>query len=179
MSFRGQTFKYCRRSLRAWLQIALVMLLCLSLGLMGTLFWVDNSWALIADSDPATQVQLSLLLRVDFGDLPDQLADEDGDGVLPIAGGFLVRGNGDQDDNREEAFFPQRPVGALSPPPAFRAAVDSFGERRTVAAYMDFGHLKVMPAAEALIFNDEYFSKPKAAPLYDAGGLWFFNDCGI
>ncbi|MDL2260253.1 hypothetical protein LJB99_05200, partial [Deltaproteobacteria bacterium OttesenSCG-928-K17] len=83
-----------------------------------------------------------------------QALDPDGDGVIPLAGGYLIRGNGNQDDNREEAFFFQSPAGIMAAMPPIIQAATNFRERRIVAAYKDFGHLKVMPAADAANSNE-------------------------
>jgi len=43
--------------------VPLMALLCFALVMMGTLFWVDNTWALITDDDPAIMIDLSQLWR--------------------------------------------------------------------------------------------------------------------
>ena len=70
------------------------------------------------------------------------------------------------DDNLEEAFF-YLPSSMLTSSHKVLTAVSDFKDRRTAVAYLNFGHLKVMPAADAasntitafFIFND------KAAPI--------------
>jgi len=134
------------RRLRNHLLIPLVAFLCLSLVSTGCLFWVDNSWAYVRGGESESLVQVDLLDGgLDYDEI--QEFDPDGDGIIPVAGGYLIRGNGDRDDNREEPFVLSRLAGEIVRPRTFKA-VTSFGERRTVAAYKDFGHLKVMPAGD-------------------------------
>ena len=146
---RGITYKR-----RRGFTIPLVALLCLSLVKMGGMFWVNNTWAVVPDSDPTTVTQISMLLGGGLYDGQETELDEDGDGVIPIAGGVLVRGNGNQDDNREEAVPLRRLTGVLIEPHTSKS-VTNFNDRRTVVAYKDFGHLKVMPAADSSIINLE------------------------
>lgn len=134
--------------------------------MMGTLFWVSNSWALIMDDDPATRVDLAAYLHAGLADGHIQALDPGGDGRIPIAGGTLVRGNGDQDDNREE-----RPllhlVSAVVVPPRAAKAVSNFSERRTAVAYKDFGHLKIMPAGDNIdIEKRNQASCDRRLPVY-------------
>lgn len=83
----------------------LIIFMSLSLVMMGCLFWVDNSWAVILDNDPGTFVDISIYLDGGLGNSGDPALGEDGDGVIPVVVGALVHGNGDQDDNKEEAFL--------------------------------------------------------------------------
>lgn len=130
--------------LRQGLLWGVVLFISCSLVFMGGLIWIDNSWAIIPDDDPATSFDSSLLRDIlDGGDDLDE-RDADGDGQIPVPGGKLVRGNGDQDDNRQEPLRIVYRPGALivqnhSPVPA------KMWTHRTLKSYLDFGHLKVMP----------------------------------
>ncbi|UQZ88847.1 hypothetical protein C4J81_06390 [Deltaproteobacteria bacterium Smac51] len=114
--------------------------------MMGTLFWIDNSWALIFDDDPYTQINISSYYDLDGNDDSRAELEADDDGIVPVTGGILVQGNGDQDDNRDEPFSitkrPSRVVSVKS-----TSIYSDFRERRMVKAYRDFGHLKVMPGS--------------------------------
>jgi len=131
--------QYIKCHWRDCLQLPLVVFLCCSLVMMGTLFWIDNSWALILDNDPLTVAEIS-----DYFDGNPGLQDDD-DGVVPIAGGILIRGNGDQDDNKEEIFQLDRRFEWVVYFKMY-TALNSFVERHITRSYKDFGHLKVMPA---------------------------------
>ena len=52
---------------------------------------------MIADSDPETPLKIDLLLECWAGDSHELIQYDDG--VAPVPGGMLVRGNGDQDDD--------------------------------------------------------------------------------
>ena len=149
----------------------LVALLCCSLVAMGTLFWVDNSWALILDSDSATVVNIEPFLDDCVDGLPGIEEDEAEDGVIPIAGGYLISGNGDRDDNKGEEFtIVRRCSGVVTT--ENRPAFSTFNERRTVAAYKDFGHLKVMPLASDISSTQiTSLSTSAKGPPCIAGGL--------
>ena len=164
----------CRRKPTS-LCLLLVGFLCCSLIAMGTLFWVDNSWALITDHDPLTAVNIGPYLDDCVDEEPEIKADQDGDGVIPIAGGLLIRGNGDRDDNRGEEFKIVRCLSG-SATTETTAAVSNFKERRTVAAYKDFGHLKVMPAGDGIsnTASSPLLTTAKGLPCI-AGGLYFWR----
>ena len=138
--------------------------------MMGSLFWAGNSWALITDADPNTKTQIDLLLngRLERGAQPE--LDQDGNGVIPIAGGMLVHGNGDQDDNRDDPVPLRRVGGGLVIQPYALKAATNFNERRTALAYKDFGHLKVMPAADFSVVSPNGFDRIKGRPCA-VGGL--------
>jgi hypothetical protein len=163
-----RALKLLRRSL---LWLAVLGLSC-SLISMGGLIWVDNSWALIPDGDPATSFDRSIFdIMAGQADCSD--LDPDGDGQIPLTGGKLVKGNGDQDDNREEYFIfmplavvsgrgglwsvsanhhQNRQVPFVSPvskagtEPKLKPGPSGLTHCRITVAYKDFGHLKVMSA---------------------------------
>lgn len=154
---------------------------------MGSLFWVDNDWALIRVGPDGTLIQggpATALAQPSLFDLPlaggldhdeIQKLDPDGDGVIPLAGGYLLRGNGDQDDNREDVFFFRRLVDIPVASSPHIQTVTNYGERRTALAYKDFGHLKVMPGADIVsIFENNTFQILEGCPCI-AGGLSFFK----
>lgn len=147
--------------------VPLVALLCFSLVMMGALVWIDNSWALITDNDPATMTRLDLLQGGGLDSLTCQALDQDGDGVIPFPGGYLIRGNGGLDDNKEEPFIVEGFSGIIIKPQPFKA-VTNFRDRRTVVAYKDFGHLKLMPLAEAIYVYNLTFYKSKATRVLRA-----------
>gem|GEM_PF-2707112 len=140
------------------LLILLEVFLCLSLVMTGSLFWINNSYAVIPDNDPTTMIDLGQLLGEGSGgggpggSVPSMLGLSD-DGVIPVAGGVLVSGNGDLDDNKEEPFILKDLCKEIIWRQTYAKAVASFRERRTVTAYKDFGHLKVIPAAWGYYFN--------------------------
>ena len=138
--------------------------MCLSLVKMGVIFWVGNTWALIPDNDPTTPTQVSMLFDGRLHNSHQAELDKDGDGVIPIAGGMLVRGNGDQDDNKEDPIQLRR-VSVTVVQPYITKAATNFRDRRTVVAYKDFGHLKVMPAADSSIINLEGHDTIKGRPM--------------
>ena len=109
----------------------------------GAWFWLDGFRAVRPDHDPATELHLEQVLD------EDTWGDDDS-----IEGGFIIYGNGNSDDDREKAFVLKRWAGAPISPQAPARAVSNFGERRTTSAYNDFGHLKVMPAADDSDFNN-------------------------
>lgn len=143
--------------------------MCLSLVKMGVIFWVGNTWALIPDNDPTTPTQVSMLFDGRLHNSHQAELDKDGDGVIPIAGGMLVRGNGDQDDNKEDPIQLRR-VSVTVVQPYITKAATNFRDRRTVVAYKDFGHLKVMPAADFSVVSQNGFDRIKGRPCA-VGGL--------
>ena len=148
MFFHGLTkpISRLRQNLTSFL---LIPLMCLSLVMMGGLLWVNNSWALILDNDANTSVNLGIFLGGHLNDDPSPELDDDDDGVVPVAGGTLFHGNGDQDDNKEEAFLLRVNCGSIVEPPE-NYQLFAYSERRLVLAYIDFGHLKVMPAGDGI-----------------------------
>lgn len=119
--------------------------------MMGGLMWVDNTWAYIGGGQTEDAIPLeSLLDGLDYEEI--QQFDADGDGMIPLAGGVLLRCNGDQDDNKEERVIIQLLAGETVSP-FFSKSATNYDERRTVTAYKDFGHLKVMPASDEVISN--------------------------
>ena len=169
-----QRVRHINSHMRNFLRFSLVAVLCCSLVMMGTLFWVDNSWALIFDDDPQTMVEISALLDDDLVD--DSNLQDDDDGVIPITGGTLVRGNGDQDDNKDETFSLARQFGRVID---FKAhpALNRFEEQYTTRSYKDFGHLKVMPAGDGISQNNpmNLVLFIKGLPCI-TGGLFIFNN---
>lgn len=166
--------KTYRRRLRNLLLIPGMAFLCFFLVMMGALFWVDNSWTLITDSDPATMTQMGLLLDGGLDSGACQALDQDGDGVIPIAGGALIRGNGDRDDNKEEAYLIRR-LPAVIVEPETGSMGSGFNDRRMVKAYKDFGHLKVMPEAEAAAVKLLGLFINQRLSVYIADSLCLFN----
>lgn len=144
--------KKLKRYIRKLMRLSIVTLLCFALIMMGGLFWIDNSWALIGDNDPTTKVELSLYTGGCLGDNSHTELDQDDNGVIPIAGGLLIYGNGDQDDNKNKAILIRTMAGAIVPLLPLRV-VNSFTTHRLVAAYYDFGHLKVMPRGFSLFLG--------------------------
>jgi len=61
--------------------------------------------------------------------------DEDGDGVVPVAGGILFHGNGDQDDNKEEAVLLLVNCGSIVDQPE-SCSFFTYSERRLIPAFM-------------------------------------------
>ena len=159
--------RHIRRHMRNFLRFSLVAFLSCSLIMMGSLFWIDNSWALIFDDDPQTMVDIVDYLDGDLDD--DSGLQDDDDGIVPITGGTLIRGNGDQDDNKEETFQLCRQVGRLIDYKT-HSAMNGFEERYTTRSYKDFGHLKVMPVGDNIadIISTSLLTRGKASPLLRA-----------
>ena len=82
--------------LASFLRRMLAALLCCSQVAMGTIFWVDNSWAFLPEDNPDTLVDISIFFDGQVGDGPCSDLTPDGDGQIPLAGGKQQRGNGDQ-----------------------------------------------------------------------------------
>lgn len=147
-----------------------------SLVLMGGLIWIDNSWALFPDNDPATSFESSILFKITTGELDCDDLDPDGDGQIPLAGGKLMKGNGDQDDNKPEPLRIVYRLGAIIP--ANRPSVPlKRWDCQAVRSYLDFGHLKVFPDASVfLIISEKYNDEAKkAVAYYLRGSLLLFN----
>ena len=142
-----ETVEYLKRGLGRFYSLLLVALLCLSLVSMGGLFWVNNSWALVLDNDPTTMVNLAAFFDGSGSDAKCAELDDDNDGRVPVAGGVLVRGNGDRDDHKEEPLIIPRHMAAAAAPGFGRIPARAL-YRPMVMSYKDFGHLKVMPEAE-------------------------------
>ena len=120
---------------------------------VGCYVWINNSVAVIPDNDPATVVLLELYDGYDHG--PGDPSDDIYTSPRPLgeAGSraqSVVRGNGNQDDNRVERYFYQRIASAMLAPKAVKPA-STFNLRYTAVALKDFGHLKVMPVESALL----------------------------
>jgi hypothetical protein len=125
----------------------LVTALSLTLIWMGCLIWMNNSLALIPDNDPRTNINIEMMVGFDSGKADHQWH-QAGHSPDSSGGVLCARGNGNRDDNRERSFVFQPPLGeeiVLAP----INVETGFDQRRTVAAYKDFGHLKVMPADDA------------------------------
>ena len=138
-----------KSALRQAVSLMLVLLVSCSLVSMGGMLWINNSWAFFPDDDPATKANISFSLDGQAGDDFDSKFDPDGDGQIPLAGGKLIKGNGDQDDNKEREFILCRRfdrVIEFKPHPTR----NSFATRRVTMSYKDFGHLKVRPAGDGL-----------------------------
>lgn len=116
---------------------------------VGSLLWFGNCRAVIPDFERTTSVQLELIDDVEGnegGDLEIQAADHDR--ANPLKSQMIVRGSGDQDDNRERPFVFRR-VDSEILAITWRPAVTAFADRRTAVAYWNLGRLKVMPAGDA------------------------------
>ena len=146
-----ETVKYLKRGLGRFNSLLLAALLCLSLVNMGTLFWVNNSWALVLDNDPTSMVNLAAFFDGGGSDAKCAELDDDNDGLVPVAGGVLVRGNGDRDDHKEEPFtIPLHVADAVVP--LFYLFSAKAAYRCMAVSYKDFGHLKLMPEADYNIY---------------------------
>lgn len=194
--FRFRTGYRTKRLLRQSLLWLVVMGQSCSLILMGGLIWVNNTWAVLPDDDPATPFSVTVLYAAMTGAVDCSALGHDGDGQIPIDGGKLLKGNGDQDDNREESFaFPplaasgrmgwsvsanynqsrQTPlvasVSKVGTDQKLRPRPSGFIQRRLAATYKDFGHLKLMSAEGG---NSDIFASVfihKEGHLYIMGGL--------
>ena len=156
----------------SWFQGLLVGPLCCALVAMGTIFWVDNSWAFLPDDNPDTLVDISIFFDGQVGDGSCSELDPDGDGQIPLAGGKLQKGNGDQDDNKPKPMIIVYHSGALvSPDPFYVPAFNYSGG--AVKSYLDFGHLKVFPntSVSLPLAQECNWYNPKAAVLYLRGSL--------
>ena len=140
----------------SWFQGMLVGLLCCSLMAIGMIFWVDNSWALLPDDNPDTLMDISIFFDGQVGDGACPELDSDGDGQIPLAGGKLQRGNGDQDDNKlKPIIIIYQPEALVAPNPFNVPAIMWSGS--VVKSYLNFGHLKIFPdAAASLPFALKY-----------------------
>jgi len=149
-----------------------IMVLSFSLILIGGLFWINNRWAFIPDNNPASSFNFSAIFDTLNGSGDLSALDPDGDGQIPLTGGKLVKGNGDQDDNKQEPVVIVYQPGTLIEPNFSDAPVLCQGGW-TVKSYLGFGHLKVFPDAPVSIIineNAEVYSK-KAAVRVTCGGL--------
>jgi len=147
----------------------LVAVLSLALIWVGCLVWIDNSLAIIPDNDPRT----SFLLEGGSAARAKPAQLHQAGPVSDSGGGALVvRGNGDRDDNREEAFYFQAAAG-LRVPAEYRSAVSGFKQLRTAVAYKDFGHLKIMVAEGGHfdIFTSVFIHKEGCSCIM--GGLYY------
>ncbi|UQZ88095.1 hypothetical protein C4J81_02260 [Deltaproteobacteria bacterium Smac51] len=110
----------------------------------GSLIWIDNSTAFMAKKSSGAMCDYDL-----FADLPGDLSDQElyQAGHTPEAtkGLIIIRGNGNADDNREDADIHNLFITMTSPPKTMKSS-GQFKNRRTVVSYIDFGCLKVMPA---------------------------------
>lgn len=112
-----------------------------------------NSWAYIRNGVSNASIKIKLYdLPLKDGLDHDELkaSDVDGNGIIPLADGILIRSNGDQEDNKEEIFIFISLAGRMIKVQVLKA-ISSFLERRTVTAYRDFGRLKVMPAIDFIV----------------------------
>lgn len=156
---RGFILSYLRirywavRSLHLSLLWGMVLVISCSLIFMGGLIWIDNSWAIIPDGDPATSFESSVPLAVMTGEIDCDDLDPDGDGQIPLAGGTLLQGNGDQDDNKTEPWRIIYRLGEIIELRPYSAPV-VFREHRVVSSYLDFGHLKVFPDAVLSLISE-------------------------
>ena len=143
----------------------------------GAWFWVDGFRALRPDHGSDTMLNIEQAYDESTGSYDNSIEAGLEGGVIPIEGGFIIYGNGDLDDNREKPFVLKRWVGVALLPQMPAGAVSNFEERRSTAAYKDFGHLKVMPVADGAAFNNYSWSsfERKAACLV-AGGLYCYPD---
>lgn len=148
------------QTLRQTFSLLLVLTVAISVICMGGILWVNNSWAVVPDDDPSTYFDISVFFDDLDGksDLPDM--DSDGDGQIPLAGGKLLKGNGDQDDNKHEPILLGINCGSIVDHP------DSIFLRicsatNVVQSYVDFGHLKVMPADCQFRRNNYVFLYPR------------------
>ena len=147
--------------------------LCCSLVMMGTLFWVDNSWAFFPDNDPTTTVDISILITGQAGDDFASELDPDGNGQIPLSGGKLLRGNGDRDDNRQEPIVIICGTGELVAPNSSEAQA-FFQSHREVKSYLDFGHLKIFPDVQvAIIVRNNCCYRNKAVVRLVCDSLFF------
>jgi len=160
----------------ACLRVMLVGLLCCSLVAMGTIFWVDNSWAFLPDQDPDTLVDISIFFNGQVGDGACSELDPDGDGQIPLAGGKLQRGNGDQDDNKPKPVIIVYQPGALAASNPFNVSAFIWSGS-AVKSYLNFGHLKIFPDASGSLSLAQKHNcyNQKAAALYPRGGLLYFH----
>lgn len=164
-----RTVKLLRRSL---LWLAVLVMSC-SLISMGGLIWINNSWAVFPDDDPATSFDFSLILETLNGQADFSAIDVDGDGQIPVPGGKLLKGNGTRDDNKHDPIVIVSRPGEIITPNPFNALV-VFRVHRAVSSYLDFGHLKVFPDAILPLIiaeNITYYSL-KATTIYPRGGLF-------
>lgn len=150
-----------------------LLVLCLVAALIftGSVIWIGNDLALIPDNDPRTRFTLETLDGPASKRKPPQFHCE---GRADDSGGrtMMVRGNGDQDDNREEAFL-IKPWAAETVAPPAASSADNFKERRTAVSYKDFGHLKVMSAegGNSDIFTSVFIHKEGHPCIM--GGLYY------
>ena len=132
---------------------------------VGCLLWFGNSRAVVPDNNPATVTQLELIDDIEGNEgRAAEWRDDDYDRAGPLQAQMIVRGNGNQDDNRESSFFLRRHAGPVINTEC-KDSASSFNERRTVAAYRDFGHLKVMPAA-SFISENSFSAFAERLPMY-------------
>ena len=136
------------------------------------MIWIGNSWAVLPDGDPGTSLDSSILFEILSDKIDCEDLDPDGDGQIPLAGGKLLRGNGDQDDNRSEPWRIVYRPGALISWVYFSAPA-KMRDHGAVKSYLDFGHLKVFPEASVFFVIAEKFDYygQKAAALSMRGGL--------
>lgn len=174
--FRIRTGHWALRVLRRTMLWLAVMVMSCSLISMGGLIWVDNSWAIFPDDDPSTSFDSSLLFGIMTGEVDCDDLDPDGDGQIPLAGGTLLRGNGDQDDNKSDPLRLLVRTGAIVTPNHYYAPIKKWDYRAT-KSYLDFGHLKVFPDApiSVIISSKLYYQGQKAAAFYMRGGLLWFD----
>lgn len=178
--------------------VLLVLILSLALIWVGCLVWIDNSIAIIPDNDPATFVSPQAIKGFGSVDGRHHTIQSDVRDFNSGSAQRVVRGNGDQDDNREEYFslipltgtlgqsglwsvtanynqsrqtFSAAPVSKVRTEPKPQPRPSGFVQRRTVVAYKDFGHLKVMSAegGNSDIFTSVFISKE--GHLCNMGGL--------
>ena len=162
----------------AILRYCLVAMVSFSLFLMGCWVWIDNRWAVIPSLTGEGQGSLDLDFIMDLLGVPGDPMSQDlmdpvkaaaRDAALP-----LVAGNGDGDDNRREPFVARKRIGQQERLKK-SIATTTWHERRTVAAYKDFGHLKVSPAGEASSIINSQLSASVPRPFqFILGGLAVF-----
>ena len=169
MNFQGEIYKRCRRIL----MIPLAAILCFSLVMMGGLIWINNTWAIMPDDDPATSFDISAFFGYSIGQIDLSDLDPDGDGQIPLAGGKLLRGNGDQDDNKQDPIVIVYRLEALVET-SFSDAPVLCQAGQMVKSYLDFGHLKVFPDVSTSIIIKENTNSYsiKAAARVTCGDLY-------
>ncbi len=160
-------FSRMSQTLRPLVVLSVIMALIAA----GGLTWLDNSRAYIPFGHPGVKLELTAVIGPGLGSADDNLYEA---GKRPDShpGALLVRGNGGLDDNREQSFQIRLSAGELgvdSPP----APVSGFAERRTVRAYKDFGHLRVMPAAELFVRSIKYILKHRASRSLRSGHVFY------
>lgn len=152
---------------------------------IGGLIWINNSWAVIPDEDPSTFFEISVIWDELDGNDDISALDPDGDGRIPVPGGTLLKGNGDQDDNKQEPMTIVYRPGALEAP-NFSDAPLFCREDLAVKSYLGFGHLKIFPDAPTFISLKKCFLMAirlprciRVAAFYIAKSGYIYVECRL